>query len=159
MSKVMKGNGIGKLSEEEIGGNDFGTLIKHYRKLRNYSLKDLECASNVSSGYIHRLENGERNSPSVTKIMQLAKALRIPSSVLVATLIRGLEEDERPFSLSDVLIQNSFFLGSGMLNAEKKQRLIRIVEHIDHAEWSGQTKMRELYQLSELIDEFKEEIN
>lgn len=78
---------------------------------------------------------------------------------MVATLLRGLEEEKRPFSLSEVLIQNSFFLGSGMLSSEAKNYLIRIVEHIDRAEWSPQTKMRELYQLSELIDEFKEAIN
>lgn len=156
MSKIMKGNGMGKLSEEERGANNFALLIKHFRRLRNYSLKDLESASGVSSGYIHRLESGERNSPSIGKILQLAKALRIPSSTLVVTLFHGLEEEERPFSLSEVLIRNNFFLGSGTLSSEAKQLLIRIVECIDHTEWSPQTKMREMYQLSELIDEFKQ---
>lgn len=158
MGKVMKGNTIGKLSEEEVGATDFGALVKFYRKLRNYSLKDLECASGgeVSSGYIHRLESGERSSPSIGKILALAKALRIPASILTRTLLQGLEEEERPFSLSEVLIQNHFFLGSGMLNTEARQLLIRIVEYIDHAEWSPTTKMREMYQLSEIIDDFKQ---
>lgn len=158
MSKIMKGTGIGQLSEEEVRSNDFGTLIKFYRKLRNYSLKDLECASGgeVSSGYIHRLESGERSSPSINKILALAKALRIPGSILVRILLHELEEEEKPFSLSEVLIKNSYFLGSGMLKTEEKQFLIRIIEHIDRAEWSPQTKMREMYQLSELIDEFKQ---
>ncbi|WP_340392846.1 helix-turn-helix transcriptional regulator [Paenibacillus sp. FSL E2-0190] len=139
----------GELSEGETGGSDkFGLLIRHYRRLRNYSLKDLENASggSVSAGYIHRLESGERNSPSIKKIIALGKALRIPSNVLVATLLYELDEEEKPFSLSEVLIQNSYFLGSGMLNAEKKQLLIRIVEHIDHAEWSPKSKMKEMYQ-------------
>lgn len=158
MGKVMKGNGIEQLGEEEVGTNDFGTLIKFYRRLRNYSLKELECASGgeVSSGYIHRLESGERSSPSIGKIIALAKALRIPCSILVRTLIHGLEEEEKPFSLSEILIQNHFFLGSGMLNTEAKKLLIRIVEYIDHAEWSPTTKMRKMYQLSEIIDDFKQ---
>lgn len=109
-------------------------------------------------GYIHRLENGERNSPSIGKILALAKALRMPSSVLIATLLYDLEE-ESPLSLSEVLIQNSYFLGSGMLSTEAKQFLIRIVEYIDHAEWSPTSKIREMYQLSELIDEFKQAMN
>ncbi|MBT2282201.1 helix-turn-helix transcriptional regulator [Paenibacillus polymyxa] len=148
--------------EQGTGGSDkFALLIKHYRKLRNYSLKDLENASggSVSAGYIHRLESGKRDSPSIKKILALAKALRIPSAVLVATLLYELDEEERPFSLSEVLIQNSYFLGSGMLSSEAKQSLIRIVEFIDHAEWSPTSKMREMYQLSEIIDDFKQTVS
>lgn len=148
--------------EQGTGGSDkFALLIKHYRKLRNFSLKDLENASggSVSAGYIHRLESGERNSPSIKKILALTKALRIPSAVLVGTLLYELDEEERSFSLSEVLIQNNYFLGSGMLNAEKKQLLIRIVEHIDLSEWSPTSKMREMYQLSELIDDFKQAVS
>lgn len=112
--------------EQGTGGSDkFALLIKHYRKLRNFSLKDLENASggSVSAGYIHRLESGERNSPSIKKILALTKALRIPSAVLVGTLLYELDEEERSFSLSEVLIQNNYFLGSGMLNAEKSSCL------------------------------------
>ncbi|WP_179198411.1 helix-turn-helix domain-containing protein [Paenibacillus amylolyticus] len=148
--------------EQGTGGSDkFALLIKHYRKLRNYSLKDLENASgsSVSAGYIHRLESGERNSPSIKKILALAKALRIPSAVLVGTLLYELDEKERSFSLSEVLIQNSYFLGSGMLSSEAKQSLIRIVEFIDHAVWSPTSKMREMYQLSEIIDDFKQAVS
>ncbi|MDR9748737.1 helix-turn-helix domain-containing protein [Paenibacillus taichungensis] len=158
----MDGNITGEESERGTGGSDkFALLIKHYRELRNFSLKDLENASggSVSAGYIHRLESGERNSPSVKKIIALAKALRIPSAVLVATLLHGLEEKDRLFSLAEVLIQNSYFLGSGMLSSEAKQSLIRIVEFIDHAEWSPTSKIKELYQLSEIIDDFKQAVS
>lgn len=158
----MNGNITGEKSEQGTGGSDkFALLIKHYRKLRNFSLKDLENASggSVSAGYIHRLESGERNSPSVKKIIALAKALRIPSAVLVATLLYELDEEERSFSLSEVLIQNRYFLGTGMLSSEAKQSLVRIVEFIDHAEWSPTSKIKELYQLSEIIDDFKQVVS
>lgn len=159
MNEALKGTtGIFK-EEESNAPENFGLLLKHYRGLRNFSLKDLESGSGVSAGYIHRLENGERNSPSINKILALAKALRIPSTVLVATLIHGLEEEERPFSLSEVLIQNSYFLGSGMLNTEAKQLLIQLVEYIAEAEWSPKSKMREMYELSELIDQLKKAMN
>lgn len=45
-----------------------------------------------------------------------------------------------------------------MLSSEAKQSLIRIVEFIDHAEWSPTSKMREMYQLSEIIDDFKQAV-
>ncbi|WDM21271.1 helix-turn-helix domain-containing protein [Paenibacillus polymyxa] len=158
----MGGNMTGEIREgETVGSEKFALLIKHYRRLRNYSLKDLENASggSVSAGYIHRLESGERNSPSINKILALAKALRIPSAVLVATLLDELDEEERSFSLSEVLIQNSYFLGSGMLSSDAKQSLIRIVEFIDHAEWSLTSKIKEMCQLSEIIDDFKQAVS
>lgn len=158
----MDGNITGEKSEQGTGGSyKFALLIKHYRKLRNFSLKDLENASggSVSAGYIHRLESGVRNSPSISKILALAKALRIRNEVLVPTLFYELDEEDRSFSLSEVLIQNSYFLGSGMLSSEAKQSLIRIVEFIDHAEWSPTSKMREMYQLSEIIDDFKQAVS
>lgn len=43
---------------------NFALLIKHRRKAMGYSLKELEDRSGVSSGYINRLENNQRRSPS-----------------------------------------------------------------------------------------------
>lgn len=160
MNKKVKPETVKFTEYVEVAASEkFASLLKHFRKFRNFSLKDLECASGVSSGYIHRLETGERNSPSIGKIHALAKALRIPKSILIDTLIHGLEIEERSFSLTEVLIQNSYFLGSGMLSTEAKQSLIRIIEHIDHSAWSPTSKMREMYQLSELIDQFKRAMN
>ncbi|TGU44096.1 XRE family transcriptional regulator, partial [Mesorhizobium sp. M00.F.Ca.ET.186.01.1.1] len=80
-------------SRENKGQGDFGWLLKHYRKLRNFTLKDLEDASGVSQSYIHRLESGKRTSPTLEKLLQLSKALRIPDSVLISTIIKTSAED------------------------------------------------------------------
>jgi len=143
--------------EELSVSEKFGLLLRHYRKLRNLSLKDLESISGVSSGHIHRLESGERN-PSIQKILQLSKALRIPDSTLIATIIKSPEEvgGEESLSLSELLIRNNYFVGSRPLSMDAKQLLIQIVEYVAEAEWSPRSKMREMYELSELIDQLKE---
>ncbi|MFI8715175.1 helix-turn-helix domain-containing protein [Brevibacillus brevis] len=146
--------------EQLTVAENFGIMLRHYRKLRNLSLKDLEDISSVSAGYIHRLESGERKSPSITKILQLSEALRIPNAVLVATIIRKPSStEEETLSLSDVLIQNNYFVRDEVLGKEAKEMLIRINEFLTtEITWSTHTKVRELYQLSELIDQFREAI-
>ncbi|NOU53740.1 helix-turn-helix domain-containing protein [Brevibacillus borstelensis] len=149
-------------SREGEGQGDFAMLLKHYRKLRNFTLKDLEDASGVSQSYIHRLESGKRTSPTLEKLLQLSKALRIPDSVLISTIIKTSAEDaneeRKATMLSDVLIQNQYYVGERVINLEAKQLLIQLVEYIADAEWSSRSKVREMYELSELIDQLKEAI-
>lgn len=135
---------------------NFGLLIKHYRRAMGYSLKELEDRSGVSSGYINRLENNQRRSPSITKILQIAGALSIPNDVLVATIIRNDDEEKRKESITDVLIRNDYLINDGTLNSRAKDILIQLVEAITLAEWSQRTKIRDLYEISELIDQLKE---
>jgi len=78
-------------TEEEAEGSltvsdNFGIMLKHYRKLKNLSLKELENLCGVSASYINRLERGERRSPSISVILRLAGVLDIPSSVLLAAI-------------------------------------------------------------------------
>jgi transcriptional regulator with XRE-family HTH domain len=55
----------------------FGNLLKHHRKLRNFSQLDLALASDVSQRHISFLESGRAN-PSQEMILQLANVLDIP---------------------------------------------------------------------------------
>lgn len=55
----------------------FGNLLKHHRKLRNFSQLDLAVFSDVSQKHISFLESGRAN-PSQEMILQLATVLDIP---------------------------------------------------------------------------------
>lgn len=151
---------IDVVDDEEEGfviSPNFGILIKHYRtKVKNYSLKQVEEISGVSAGYINRLEHGLRKSPSITKILQIFGSLDIPNDILVATMMKNNVEGSGKDTLSDVLIKNDFLINNGSLNNYAKDYLIRITEFIADAEWSPNSKVRELYELSELIDQLKE---
>ncbi|WP_059049420.1 hypothetical protein [Paenibacillus senegalimassiliensis] len=156
----MDGHMTGQKSEQETGGSDkFALLIKHYRKLHNFSLKDFENgrSGSVSAGCIHQLESGERDSPSIKKLF-IGKSIANPKYSFGYNLLYGLDVEKRSFSFSEVLIQNSYFLGCGMLSSKAKQSLMRNDECIDHAEWSSTSKMIKMYQLSEMIDDFKQAV-
>jgi len=146
-------------TEEEAEGSltvsdNFGIMLKHYRKMKNLSLKQLEEISGVSASYVNRLERGERKSPSITKILQLAEALEIPNSVLVATIIQEPRKNEK-VDLSELLIKHEYLLKGGTLSRDAKERLLKIIEHITQCQWSSDTKIRDLYVLAELVDQFK----
>ncbi|WFB59689.1 helix-turn-helix transcriptional regulator [Paenibacillus sp. BR1-192] len=135
--------------------DSFGILIRQYRmKVKDLSLKQLEELSQVSSSYINRLERGEKTSPSLPVVFSLAESLEIPYSVLMATLFQTSESNGQP-SISDVLIQSNFFLNNQELSKEARSILIMINEFLVDCEWNTNTKVKELYMLSEMLDEFK----
>lgn len=146
-------------ADEEAEGaltvsDNFGIMLKHYRKMKNLSLKKLEEISGVSASYVNRLERGERKSPSIKKILQLAEALEIPNSVLAATIIQEPRAHDK-IALSELLIKHEYLLNGEELSREAKENLLKIVEHIAQCQWNSDTKIRDIFILAELIDQFK----
>lgn len=136
--------------------DNFGIMLKHYRtKVKNYSLKQLEELSGVSASYANRLETGERRSPSITIVLQLAEALGIPNSVLAATIIKKQQGTEQ-ILLSDLLIKHDYLLNGKKLTRAEKEYLMQIIEHIAKCTWNQNSKVRELFELAELVDKFKQ---
>ncbi|WP_153976922.1 helix-turn-helix domain-containing protein [Paenibacillus xylanilyticus] len=150
---IEDGNHVGGYTVSE----SFGILIRHYRmRVKNLSLKQLEEMSQVSSSYINRLERGEKTSPTLPVVFSLAESLDIPYSVLMATIFQKADDKgQAPPSISDVLIQSNFALNDQELSKEARSILITINEFIVDCKWDAGTKVKELYMLSEMLDEFK----
>ena len=151
---------LDEADEEKEGSltvsDNFGIMLKHYRKIKNLSLKELENLCGVSASYINRLERGERRSPSISVILRLAGVLDIPSSVLLAAINIKEPQASEKITLSELLIKHEFLLNNGEeLTREAKENLLKIVEHITQCQWSSDTKIRDLYVLAELVDQFK----
>ncbi|MEK4286638.1 helix-turn-helix domain-containing protein [Paenibacillus sp. FSL P4-0502] len=135
---------------------NFGLLLKHYRvKVKDMTLKQLEESCQVSSSYLNRIERGERLSPSWPTVIRIAESLEIPYSLLLATTFQ-FKDNSTEQSLADLLIRNNYFINGKVLNKETKSLLIMINEFIlEESEWSPQSKVHDLYRLSEMIDELK----
>lgn len=68
-----------------------GERIKQLRKIHNMSLTGLTAASGVSKGYLHLIEKGE-SSPTIDKLMQIARAFGVTFTELIGELdIEGVE--------------------------------------------------------------------
>ncbi|MCG5252478.1 helix-turn-helix domain-containing protein [Brevibacillus agri] len=164
MTDVMNQSLISLDEEEEKGGvfavsENFGIMLRHYRiKVKDMTLKELAEASQLSESYINRLERGEKVRPSVPTVLRLADALDIPHSVLMATTFQSSVENNAPMTLADVLIQNNYMINERTLSKEAKALLVKINEFLVQCPWSPQSKVKDLYALSEMVDEFKEAI-
>ncbi|WP_430789122.1 helix-turn-helix domain-containing protein [Virgibacillus flavescens] len=141
--------------------DDFGLLFKEYRKKEGFTLKQLGSMTNVNHTYINRIENGKRREISFSKVIRLAICLKIPFYILISTAFRELSTDgldQEEGLLTDVLIQHNFVVNDIKVSREIKGILIQIVEFIVDSHWDSKTKVHELYQLSEMIDDLKGKI-
>lgn len=57
--------------------SEFGKYLRHIRKLKKMTIRQVELYSNVSNAYISQLERGERGIPSPAIIEKLSKALGV----------------------------------------------------------------------------------
>jgi transcriptional regulator with XRE-family HTH domain len=154
----MNQDGVLHNKKEQLEVSDnFGMLLKFFRVLRGYSLKDLEEISNVSSSYIFRLENGDRKAPSLPKVFALAEALEIPYYKLLETAFKeALSAQDTTASLQEVLIQNDYFVNQKAISKDVKEILVRIFETIAECDWNDKSKWQVMAQIAELIEQYKE---
>ncbi|WP_027670426.1 helix-turn-helix domain-containing protein [Rheinheimera baltica] len=61
---------------------NFGNRIRTIRKEKNLSQEELAALANIDRSYMGHIERGEKNV-TLTKIYQIADALRIPVSNLL----------------------------------------------------------------------------
>lgn len=162
MTDVINQDSIGFDDEEEKEGmfavsENFGILLRHYRtKVKDLTLKELSEASQISESYINRLERGLRKSPSISTVLRLASSLDISISILMATISQP-SESKAQSTLSDVLIQNNYAINDRALSKDTKEMLVKINEYIIDCRW-GPEKIKDLYVLSEMLDDLKEAI-
>lgn len=56
--------------------NGLGFLLQHLREQRRMSLRELSQLADIDHAYIHRLERGEKGSPSEDVLLRLIRALK-----------------------------------------------------------------------------------
>ncbi|MDA8141654.1 MAG: helix-turn-helix transcriptional regulator [Desulfobacteraceae bacterium] len=74
--------------------NAFGQALKHFRARQNFSQERLSQESSLDRSYISLLERGLRQ-PSLTTLLQLAEALKIPASDLILKVEELLNENHK----------------------------------------------------------------
>lgn len=57
----------------------FGVVVRHLRENRQLSLRELGQLAEIDHAYIHRLETGEKESPSEEIVSKLIKVLKAGS--------------------------------------------------------------------------------
>ena len=80
-----------------------GELLKHFRKKRQFTLRDLGKLSGLDHAYIHRLETGEETAPSEDTVKALPKALKLDSRK--AHMLKCLIKQPVPASVVEIVLE------------------------------------------------------
>ena len=82
----------------------FGKFLRCRREQRQLSLRELAVLSSVDHAYIHRLETGEKESPSSEIIERLIRPLKIEGRE--AEVFRILARIDAPQDLVDLVLSD-----------------------------------------------------
>ncbi|MGH7884456.1 MAG: helix-turn-helix domain-containing protein [Thermodesulfobacteriota bacterium] len=101
----------------------FGNYLKGRRKIKNVTQEDLARSLDVSSVYIHQLETGKVDAPSLERCEQLAAILDIKIEELWNVAKR--ERLKRFMDKEDIIQENLEIL------TEEEQLLINLYRNLD----------------------------
>ncbi|CAM3051435.1 helix-turn-helix transcriptional regulator [Paenibacillus sediminis] len=146
MIKLLK-----KRLERAVPDN-FGSLIKHLRENKGYSLKELELATGISYSYITRIENGERNVPSYRIIEKLAKALEQNVADLLYIAEGPSKNGLQP--VEKLLLSEGYLVDGIPATKEIRESLVEIFHKINDSPWN-EHKYKDSIDIMESIDRFK----
>ena len=59
-----------------MGASALGTVLRDLRESKGFSLRELAQLASIDHAYIHRLETGEKESPSKEVLEKLVKVLK-----------------------------------------------------------------------------------
>jgi transcriptional regulator with XRE-family HTH domain len=108
---------------------EIGEKIKKARKEKKLSLAELGSMVNVSTSYICRIENGDRNCVSLNILKQIAAALEIDFGELIEddTIKKDTEWKKFVFEI----FQKTF--KSSLTESQKLEQIKIIVESLEKA--------------------------
>lgn len=145
--------------DSRIVSLDFGKAIRYYRRdLRGYSLQDMEDLTGISKGYINRLENGKRRTPSVPIARAIARALQMDYKYLHELLDIEKEVDSEDVipELQEVIMFTDYFVNGVVIDPDGKEILSNIIDLVLTCDWKKTTIPHDIMLLVGKIEEFKE---
>lgn len=94
-----------------------GDFIKERRLSKQWSKRTLAEKAGVSHSEVHRIENGERENPSIKMLLAISEALAVPKEEMLR--IAGYADDEGSVPLIEKVFPD--------LKTEKQQRTAQLV--------------------------------
>lgn len=108
---------------------EIGEKIKKARKEKKLSLAELGSIVNVSTSYICRIENGDRNCVSLNILKQIAAALEIDFGELIEVDTIKKDTEWKKFVVE--IFQKTF--KSSLTESQKLEQIKIIVESLEKA--------------------------
>jgi len=146
MIKLLK-----KRIERAVPDN-FGSLIKHLREIKGYSLKELEMVTGISYSYINRIEKSENRVPSYRIIEKLAEALG--QNVADLLYIANNQNKKVPRPVEELLLTEGYLVNGIPANKEIRESLAEIIRKIIHSHWN-ERQYKDSIDIMDSINQFQ----
>jgi transcriptional regulator with XRE-family HTH domain len=133
----------------------FGMLIRNLRLSKGWSLKTMaeKVGGGVSSGYIHRLEIGERLTPSHSIVVGYAEVFGLDTKDLLGIGNEASEIEAIP--IDQLIIKRAIILNGKRVNRAQKEALIDLLQTAITVEWTNESKYLDAIQFIEEFDKFR----
>ncbi|PGW13455.1 helix-turn-helix domain-containing protein [Bacillus cereus] len=149
-----KQKGYANLTKKNDQEN-FGALLKHLRLSKGYALEDVGRLSGVSASYIHLLEKGQRQSPTLETVEKLAEGLEVPVQYFFKNRGQGNGANDTAMTgFAEMVILQNFTLNGKKASKKQKEAIVSLFNGIMKAEWTPETKLAESMELIQKIEEF-----
>lgn len=127
---------------------NFGEKLRFYRQEKKYSLKEVQRMTGVDAGYISKLENLSRKSPSYPILRNLASAL----DVSIADLI-DIDIPEAPLrSIQETLIFSEYLIMGRLPTSSEREAMLSVIQAILDSEWQENSKHIDTIKIIEKVD-------
>lgn len=127
--------------------SEIGELIKNLRLSKGLSLRQMQEVSGISSSYIHRIEKGDRKTPSKEMLEKIAMALD-QDPVAFVTLAEGNSSIKQTGSTGNsainvetLLFNTPLAIKGRDIDEEEKSLFIKTVIHLLNCDF-GEKNMR-----------------
>ena len=131
--------------------DNLGEFLKSKRKEKNLTIRCIACITNLSPGYISRIENGS-SIPSYETLVKLSKALTFNLNSVIDTNL-NIEET---FDIIDVLSTFNLKLNNVDLSKTEKDIISSIINLIYDLSWDDDVeKIYGINRLLGLINDIK----
>lgn len=134
---------------------NFGTLIKRLRKEKGLSLRQLANEVNISPSYLHRIESGERNSPTLKTVFVLADFLGVSVQELKNSMDLHYDEPENLKFEQLLLSYNNIIIKDKKVDTNFKEKLLNLVDLITTSNNQLTTNERDQNLITNAIKELR----
>lgn len=142
-------------------GKLFGEVIRELRIQKNMSLDELSNITNVSKSYLYRLEQNQRNNPTIFVINRLSNALELDIKAMEKLLVNEECKEQKEYisNIDRVLLNNTYTFAEKVATMEVQLSLMDVIKSLEMYCIKQDLSREDDKDLLELVDKLRGEVS
>lgn len=142
-------------------GKLFGEVIRELRIQKNMSLDELSNITNVSKSYLYRLEQNQRNNPTIYVINRLSNALELDIKAMEKLLVTEECKEPKEYisNIDGMLLNNTYTFAENVATMEVQLSLRDVIKSLEMYCIKQDLSREDDKALLELVDKLRCEVS